>query len=162
MMPGSIVWASVTCTFTSLVPLFNWAGFFPKPFPNPAFLKEIPRIVNTRGFWILCLLILHKLTDKRAVYALGKLAINLFSCMIWVSVMPYLGTSKSIVFGSWSCDLLGWKKQTPFYTTLQNLVSFKIVISVYLMQNLDYVQRLCFYHLYDLKVYVKDFFSCAF
>ena len=82
VMLGSIVWASVICTFISLVPLFNWAGFFPKLFPNPALLREIARIVNTSVFWILCLLILHKPADKRCVYALGKLAINLFSCVI--------------------------------------------------------------------------------
>lgn len=103
MTPGSIVWDGVIHTFIGLVLLFNRAGIFPKPFPNPVLLREIPRIVNTSGFWILCLLILHKPADKRTVYALGKLAINLFSCMIWVSAAPYSGTSKSLWLGPVTC-----------------------------------------------------------
>lgn len=53
MLSGNIVWTCVKCTFNSLVPLLSWAGFFLKQFPNPAFLREIARIVSTCVFWIL-------------------------------------------------------------------------------------------------------------
>lgn len=126
MLSENIVWTCVKCTFNSLVPLLSWAGFFLKQFPNPAFLREIARIVSTCVFWILWLLILRRPTDKKSIYALGELAINLLSCMIWVSAVPRLGTTKSTVSESWSCDLLCSKKETLFYANLQNLVSFKM------------------------------------
>lgn len=51
MMSGNTVWASGIRTFVSLVPLLNWAGIFPKSFPNPALLREVSRIVNTSEVW---------------------------------------------------------------------------------------------------------------
>lgn len=102
--------------FDNPSPTARLGRLVPKPFPSPALLREISRIINTSIFFTLCLLILLRPADEGSVYALGKSAINLLSCTIWVSVVPSVGTSKSIILESWSGDLCAERSRPLLYS----------------------------------------------
>jgi len=74
MISGSIVWASIIRTFISPVPLFNGTDFFSKPFPNPALLREIPRIVNTSIFFDSVLINTSQACRQKICSCLGKVS----------------------------------------------------------------------------------------